>query len=162
MWRATSAAAGLCIGTGAFEAILVVTLRPPYESGKTYIMTIVGVLAAIMISAGLIPPYFELARRNGRVIGINFLFLLTDWFGAFFSLMSLVAQNSFDILGGVQYSVCAALEVGIFMSHFIWLWRTRKAHKLAKEAGLNYDEYMDQESPEVSENHTKDESEAVV
>jgi hypothetical protein len=33
------------------------------------------------------------------------LFLSMDWAGAFFSLMALIAQDTFDILGGVLYSV---------------------------------------------------------
>lgn len=138
------AATGLCLGIGAAQAILIVTLRPPYERGVSWPITLIGILAAIMLAAGLIPPYFELASRRGRVVGINLLFLSTDWLGAFLSLMSLVAQNSFDVLGGIQYSVCAALEVGIFASHGIWLWRSRKTRRLAKEAHLSYDEFMDE------------------
>jgi hypothetical protein len=32
---------------------------------------VVGVFGAILISAGLIPPYFELWKRDGRVIGFS-------------------------------------------------------------------------------------------
>lgn len=142
-WTAALAASGLCAAIGGAQAVLIVTLRPPYERGVSWPITLIGVLAALMLALGLIPPYFELARRKGRVVGINLLFLFTDWLGAFLSLMSLVAQQSFDVLGGVQYSVCAALEVGIFLSHGIWLWRSRKTRKLAKEAHLSYDEFVD-------------------
>lgn len=31
----------------------------------------VGVVAAILLSAGLLPPYFELWKRDGRVLGIS-------------------------------------------------------------------------------------------
>lgn len=32
---------------------------------------VVGVIAAILLSAGLLPPYFELWKRDGRVIGFS-------------------------------------------------------------------------------------------
>ncbi len=59
----------------------------------------VGVSAAILLAAGLLPPYLELWKRKGRVIGLSFGFLAMDWFGAFFSLMGIVAQGTFDPLG---------------------------------------------------------------
>lgn len=48
-----------------------------------------GIIAAVLLAAGLLPPYRELWKRRGRVIGINWVFLGMDWFGAFFSLMAL-------------------------------------------------------------------------
>ncbi len=52
-------------------------------------MIVVGVVAAILLAAGLLPPYWEIYIRRGRVIGINWIFLTMDWCGAFFSLMAL-------------------------------------------------------------------------
>jgi hypothetical protein len=66
---------------------------------------VVGVVAAILLAAGLLPPYGEAWKRRGRVVGINFIFLTIDSLGAFFSLFSLVTQRTFDILGGVMYIV---------------------------------------------------------
>ncbi len=31
----------------------------------------VGVIAAVVLAAGLIPPYFEIWKRRGRVVGIS-------------------------------------------------------------------------------------------
>lgn len=85
-----------------------------------------------------------MSERRGRVelirmwIGwwgeIDFVFLSIDWFGALFSIMSLVAQHTFDYLGGVLYLVVILLESGIFISHWVWLFRTRKQRKAEKEA----------------------------
>lgn len=100
----------------------------------------VGIVAAILLAAGLIPPYFELWKRSGRVVGINFLFLTIDWLGAFFSLMGVVAQSTFDPLGGCLFIVCLFIEGGIFVSHGIWLFRTRKLRAKAKAVGLDFDE----------------------
>jgi hypothetical protein len=51
-------------------------------------MVLMAVSASVIQVLGLIPPYFELAKRGGRVIGINFWFLIIDYAGAFFSLMA--------------------------------------------------------------------------
>lgn len=106
-------------------------------------VTLMGVLAAILLAAGLIPPYFELAKRQGQVVGINFIFLAMDSLGALFSLFSLVAEDkgsNIDILGCVLYAVVLLLEIGIFSSHIIWTIRFRKQHKRSSS---------DEESPET-------------
>ncbi|CAK7203779.1 hypothetical protein SEUCBS139899_006526 [Sporothrix eucalyptigena] len=128
-----------CLFAGV-EAALVFGLRPIYERGNEAPALVVGIIASILLAAGLIPPYFEIYKRRGRVFGINFFFLAMDWSGAFFSLMALVAQNSFDILGGVLYIICALLEIGIFLSHIIWMIRTRKIRARAKAEGKTFDE----------------------
>ncbi|KAI1448847.1 hypothetical protein F5Y02DRAFT_282845 [Annulohypoxylon stygium] len=124
------------------EAALIVTLQPLYDAGNSVGVLVVGIVANILLAVGLLPPYGEIWKRRGRVIGINFVFLSMDWLGAFFSLMSLAAQNSFDILGGVLYIVCICLETGIFLSHIIWLIRTRKLRKDAASDGKTFDDIM--------------------
>lgn len=32
---------------------------------------VVGVVAAILLASGLLPPYYELWKRDGRVIGFS-------------------------------------------------------------------------------------------
>lgn len=144
LWTASLLATTLGACMGGVEVLLVLTLRPVYGRGVEWPISLIGVVAAVLLAMGLIPPYFELWKRRGRVVGIHFGFLTIDWMGAFFSLMSLIAQNSFDILGGVLYIICMLLELGIFASHFIWLWRTRDVRGEAKRAGKTYDEWTDQ------------------
>ena len=38
-------------------------------------------------------------------------------------------------------SCSAAIELGIFLSQAVWLFRTRKIRRRAKEAGLDWDEF---------------------
>lgn len=83
---------------------------------------IFGILASILLALGLLPPYFELLKRQGRVVGINFVFLAVDCSGALFSMFSVIFGNM-DIMGIVLYTICAALEIGIFTSHLIWCMR---------------------------------------
>lgn len=61
------------------------------------------------------------------------MFLSIDWSGAFFSLMSIVAQTVLDPIGCALYLAVLVLEVGIFASHWIWLFRTRKQRRLENE-----------------------------
>ncbi|KAI4246148.1 MAG: hypothetical protein L6R40_002100 [Gallowayella cf. fulva] len=51
-----------------------------------------------------------------------------------------VAQNTFDVLGGVQYIVCLLLEAGIFTSHLLFLLRTRSLRRRAKESNMEFDD----------------------
>jgi hypothetical protein len=109
-------------------------------------MMLMAISASVIQVIGLIPPYFELAKRNGRVIGIDFWFLTIDYLGAFFSLMAVVAQQWFDALGASLYIACMVLETGIFASQVVWLWRVRHVRKEAKKAGKTYDEYVAENS----------------
>ena len=82
-------------------------LKGPYDRGVEWPIVLVGVIAAVLLAAGLLPPYFELWKRGGRVMGISqkplantdvisgantpsdWVFISIDWLGAFFSLMAL-------------------------------------------------------------------------
>ncbi|SCW04290.1 LAFE_0H10264g1_1 [Lachancea fermentati] len=97
-------------------------LRPLYARGVHWPSLIFGILASVLLGLGLVPPYFELAKRRGRVVGINFIFLGIDSLGAWLSIVSVILGNM-DIMGIILYSIVAALELGIFISHFIWCCR---------------------------------------
>ena len=71
------------------EFLLVYVIRGPYSRGISWPVTFVGVLAAVLMVSGYVPVPFEIAKRRGRVIGIDFGFLTIDWLGAVFSLMAL-------------------------------------------------------------------------
>ncbi|KAL1875133.1 hypothetical protein VTK73DRAFT_10270 [Phialemonium thermophilum] len=139
-WKASLLGLATAAIFAGVEAALVLTLKPVYDRGNDVPVLVVGIVAAVLLAVGLLPPYGEIWKRRGRVIGINWIFLAMDWSGAFFSLMALVAQNSFDVLGGVLYIICCFLEMGIFMSHIIWRIRTREIRKEAAAQGKTFDE----------------------
>ncbi|KAK5209484.1 hypothetical protein LTR99_007754 [Exophiala xenobiotica] len=127
---------------GGLQGLLVWLLRMAYyEKNLEWPLTFIGAVAFVLLISGYIPIPSELIKRRGRVVGIDFLFLLIDWFGAFFSLMSLVAQNTFDPLFGTLYALCAFMEMSMFLSHGIWLLRTRRLRKKCKDAGLGFDSH---------------------
>ncbi|KUJ09837.1 PQ-loop-domain-containing protein [Mollisia scopiformis] len=140
VWKASTLGFVVWALFGGAEAALILTLRPLYDRGIDFPMIILGVIASILLALGLLPPYLEIWKRRGRVIGINWIFLTIDWSGAFFSLMALVAQNTFDVLGGVLYIICVILEAGIFVCHLIWMFRTRKIRAHAKSEGKTFDD----------------------
>ncbi|KAF2199727.1 hypothetical protein GQ43DRAFT_473367 [Delitschia confertaspora ATCC 74209] len=155
IWTATLLTGVLTVVFCVLEFVLVWVLRGPYHRGVSWPVTMMGIIASVMLALGLIPPYFEMWKRNGRVVGISFVFLTVDIAGAFFSLMALVAQDTFDYLGGIGYIACMLLEVGIFSSHFIWLWRTHHIRKAAKKAGKTYDEYVAEKLSQAEKNQTQ-------
>ncbi|KAJ5512533.1 hypothetical protein N7463_002085 [Penicillium fimorum] len=69
--KATLLSMGTVVLFGGLEALLILTLRIPYNNGVRWPDIVVGIIAAIILSAGLLPPYFELWKRDGRVIGFS-------------------------------------------------------------------------------------------
>ncbi|OQD78800.1 hypothetical protein PENANT_c079G11543 [Penicillium antarcticum] len=138
------------------------------SSNITLSSNILGTIGTVLC-AGLLPPYFELWKRDGRVIGFNWVFLSIDTLGGLFSLFALAAQGSFDILGGIMYILVVVLESGIYISHTIWRIRYRKLRKEAKTRGISIDELLDENNiqdthdlekggipgPEKAENQTR-------
>ncbi|KFZ05687.1 hypothetical protein V501_08122 [Pseudogymnoascus sp. VKM F-4519 (FW-2642)] len=131
---------------GGAQAVLVLTLRPLYNRGIDYPMIIVGVIASLLVAIGLLPPYYEMWKRRGRVVGISLWFIFIDLLGAFFSLMALVAQHEFDILGGILYIAVIILELGILGSHGIWLIRTRRVRRAAALEGKTFDDVLEEKA----------------
>ncbi|KAK4943172.1 hypothetical protein LTR10_017196 [Elasticomyces elasticus] len=112
---------------GGLQGLLVWLLRKGYnEKHLEWPSTLIGAIAFVLLISGYIPIPFELLKRRGRVVGIDFWFLAIDWFGAFFSLMSLgksiratscdhideglVAQHTFDPLFGTLYACWQVLS----------------------------------------------------
>ncbi|KAI4931303.1 hypothetical protein J4E85_003893 [Alternaria conjuncta] len=140
-WTASLLLFALLVLFAGVEAGLVYAIRQPYADGLEWPVLLIGIVAFLTLISGYIPIPFELLKRRGRVVGIDFIFLAIDWNGAFFSLMALVAQNEFDVLFGTMYALCCAIEMSMVVSHWVWLFRTRGIRKRAKEAGVKFDEF---------------------
>lgn len=118
------------------EAGFIVWLSPVYRHGTHWPLLIIGIVALVLLAVGLVPPYFELAKRGGRVIGINFVFIFMDSMGAFLSLLSIIF-GTMDIMSMVLYAIVLAMEIGIAASQIFWLLnggrKILREEKLAKE-----------------------------
>ncbi|CAB4257041.1 similar to Saccharomyces cerevisiae YDR090C Putative protein of unknown function [Maudiozyma barnettii] len=122
IWKIVAISIGIILVDIGSEIGFVLWLRPLYAQGIKWPSMIFGILASVLLAIGLLPPYFELAKRQGEVVGINFVFLTLDSLGAYFSIAS-VCVGDMDILSIILYAVIAVLEMGIFLSHMIWLCR---------------------------------------
>ena len=164
VWTGSLFAAAIGILFAGLEVVLVLTLRGPYHRGNNAGMLAMGILASVILAIGLLPPYWEAWKRRGRIIGINWIFISVDFSGGFFSLMALVAQETFDILGGMLYGVCLLLEGGIFVTHILWRIRTRKLRVRAKATGIDFDDMPEAakyqcDTDRIARNRLKEEEE---
>ncbi|GMM31204.1 Ilt1 protein [Martiniozyma asiatica (nom. inval.)] len=107
-----------------FEVGFSVWLRPLYARGIEWPDLIFGIISSVLLAIGLLPPYFELWKRKGQVVGINFVFLALDSTGAVFSMASMLV-GTFDAMGMSLYVIILVLELGIFTSQAIWWLRFR-------------------------------------
>lgn len=101
------------------EVGLILWLRPLHRRGITWPMLVVGIVASVLLAVGLIPPYFELAKRKGRVVGFNFFFLAMDSGGALFSMLSVIVGDM-DVMSLILYAIVLGMEMGIFASQIFW------------------------------------------
>lgn len=120
----------------ALEVAACIPLRPVYADGKKWPDLIFGIIATVFLSIGLLPPYWELLHRRGRVVGINFVFLAMDSSGAVFS-MAAMCVGTFDAMGMVMYAIIIAMELGLFLSQGIWMLRFGKEQKLLEREEIN-------------------------
>lgn len=98
------------------EAGLIYAIRPAYARGVEWPVLAIGIVAFVSLISGYLPIPFELLKRRGRVVGIDFVFLTIDWCGAFFSLLALVAQNEFDVLFGTMYALWYVVLADLYLT----------------------------------------------
>lgn len=110
----------LAAGFAALETGLILHLRPRYNAKS---VLVIGVVAAVMLTAGLLPPYWEMWKRGGEVKGINWVFLGLDASGAVLSLASVGCEKVWDPLAAAMYAGVLGLEVGIFTAGAVWWGR---------------------------------------
>jgi|TARA_R110002003_G_scaffold562_10_gene20487 hypothetical protein len=60
------------------EAGLIFAIRPAYSRGIDWPVLTVGIIAFVTLISGYLPIPFELLKRRGRVVGIDFVFLYVN------------------------------------------------------------------------------------
>lgn len=88
-WKCVAAVGGVLAVVAALQAAFIIIIRGPYSRGVSWPVMVFGILACVILLSGYAPIPFELIKRRGRVVGVDFWFLLIDSSGALFSLMSL-------------------------------------------------------------------------
>lgn len=101
--------ATLLLFFGGLEVLLIFVIRGPYSRGVEWPVTLIGVVAACLLIVGYVPVPFELWKRRGRVVGIDFGMLTMDWLGAVFSLMA-IGESGFGLLVLGQRGFCACKQ----------------------------------------------------
>lgn len=96
------------------QAALIIGLRILKARHVEWPMTLMAVLAAVLLSAGVLRHYWDIwVHRTVR--GISFLFVGIDAAGDLFSLVSVFFQPTLDILGMVIYGSELVLWLGVFV-----------------------------------------------
>ncbi|KAI0825804.1 PQ loop repeat-domain-containing protein [Irpex lacteus] len=118
---------------GGFEAGMIFAVRPSFRAGHEAGVEFFGILSSVMISFALIPQFIEIFRRR-EVVGLSVLFMLVDWAGGVFSVLSLVFKEKFDIIAGVTYSAVVVLDGLILILAMILNPRAKRRRALEAQA----------------------------
>ncbi|KAK6448115.1 hypothetical protein FP744_10004365 [Trichoderma asperellum] len=95
------------------QTSLIFALRAAHSSQLTWPDTLMAVLSAALLAAGVLRHYWDIyVHRSVR--GISFIFVGIDAAGDLFSLISVFFQPRLDILGMVIYGTELALWTGVF------------------------------------------------
>ena len=95
------------------QASLIVGLRILKSRHVEWPMTLMAVLSAALLAAGVLRHYWDIWTHR-TVRGISFLFVGIDAAGDLFSLVSIFFQPTLDVLGMVIYGTELALWLGVF------------------------------------------------
>ncbi|EGR48898.1 uncharacterized protein TRIREDRAFT_61222 [Trichoderma reesei QM6a] len=97
----------------ATQAALIFALRAAHSSHLTWPDTLMAVLSAALLAAGVLRHYWDIyVHRSVR--GISFIFVGIDAGGDLFSLISVFFQPELDVLGMVIYGTELVLWIGVF------------------------------------------------
>lgn len=142
--------AGFLLYFAIIEAGFIPWLKPLYAKGTTWPALIFGICGGVLLAVGILPLYYELYKRQGQVVGVSFIFLFIDSLGAYLSILSVVL-GTMDVMGIVMYSLIAVLEIGVFLSHFIWYMRFKvlKISKLPDSENPKLDSFEEEDTDQT-------------
>ncbi|KAF7558847.1 hypothetical protein G7046_g5314 [Stylonectria norvegica] len=135
---------------GGIQAGLIVALRISTARHIEWPMTVMAVLSAALLAAGVLRHYWDIwVHRTVR--GISFIFVGIDAAGDVFSLVSLFFQPELDVRGVVIYATEFVLWCGVFACggyyNFLPWAKTRLAARKTRD-----EQAVAMESPSSSHN----------
>ena len=111
--RSLVALAPIVLTMGGLQAGLIVGLGTLKDRGVDWPMTVMAVLSAVLLAAGVLRHYWDIwVHRTVR--GISFTFVGIDALGDVFSLVSVVFQRKLDVLEMAIYGTELVLWIGVF------------------------------------------------
>ncbi|KAI2602042.1 hypothetical protein GGR54DRAFT_555825 [Hypoxylon sp. NC1633] len=112
--RSLVAVIPIAVLMAGIQAGLIVGLRILKARGIEWPMTLMAVLSAVLLAAGVLRHYWDIwVHRTVR--GISFIFVAIDAAGDVFSLVSILFQPTLDFLGIAIYATEFTLWCGIFI-----------------------------------------------
>lgn len=105
-----SAAIGSALG--GIEAGLVFALRVANERGHKWAATLMAIIAAILLAAGVLRHYVDMWKTRSDA-GLSLKFALLDASGDVASLISVVFQPRLSVLGLVIYGSELVIWIGL-------------------------------------------------
>ncbi|MCJ1285122.1 hypothetical protein MMC26_004460 [Xylographa opegraphella] len=100
----------LCAGA---QAGLIVALRVAVARGVRWPVTLMAVLSAALLAAGVLRHYWDIYTHR-TVRGISFVFVGIDAAGDLFSLVSVFFEPALNVQGMAIYGTELALWIGVF------------------------------------------------
>lgn len=113
MHKSVLVLAPIVLSMGGIQAGLIVSLRILKGRGVNWPMTLMAVLSAALLAAGVLRHYWDIWQHR-TVRGISFTFVAIDAAGDLFSLISILFQPRLDIFGMVIYGTELVLWLGVF------------------------------------------------
>ncbi|KAF2134517.1 hypothetical protein P153DRAFT_380332 [Dothidotthia symphoricarpi CBS 119687] len=113
VWRSLALVIPVACLMGGTQAGLIIGVRHAKDNNITWPEKLMAILSAVLLAAGVLRHYVDIYLHR-TVRGISFIFVGLDAAGDVFSLLSVVFQSTFDVLGAVIYSTELVLWIGIF------------------------------------------------
>jgi hypothetical protein len=127
---------------GGVQAALIVALRIAKERQLQWPLTLMAVLSAALLAAGVLRHYWDIYVHR-TVRGISFLFVGIDAAGDVFSLVSVLFQPKIDVLGLVIYGTEFVLWTGVFACggyYNLLPWAKRKLENMDAVRSMHVEE----------------------
>ncbi|KAI9843281.1 MAG: hypothetical protein M1837_006496 [Sclerophora amabilis] len=103
----------IAVAVAGTQAALIVALRVGRTRHVTWPITLMAVLSAALLAAGVLRHYWDIYVHR-TVRGISFIFVGIDAAGDLTSLISVLFEPSINILGMVIYGTELVLWMGVF------------------------------------------------
>jgi PQ loop repeat len=131
----------IALALGGAEVGLIVALRIAKQRDRTWPITLMAVLSAVLLAAGVLRHYWDIYTHR-TVRGISFIFVGIDAGGDLTSLISVLFQPKMNILGLVIYGTELILWIGVFACggyfNFVpWVQQNRRARRRERAEELN-------------------------